>query len=285
MAPTKYQAKILSNGVDRFKRYQNQHKRYFGTEQSGRILDFGCGAGGFMLAALDAGLDGWGVEVDEERQAQFKYITEQNFPQWKDRFELYAGRLLSYPSNHFDGIYSWFVFEHVTDPQTSLREIARVLKPGGTLYIQAEDVRNLWEGHALAPWPAYMPREFAGAYLEGLGKGDQSDFITNYVVYTSAPALTEILSTLGMEIIYESPAAANLFGQEMPANTTRYSLDHFHDPGERAGLNARLMREGELREERKEGQRGGHHVGNYRPGARCAPSPPTEFRLRITSTS
>ncbi|MEM9567409.1 MAG: class I SAM-dependent methyltransferase [Cyanobacteria bacterium P01_E01_bin.34] len=129
MAPTKYQAKILDNGVERYKRYQIQHKRYFGTEMAGRVLDFGCGAGGFVLAALEAGLDGWGVEVDKERQAQFQYITEKNFPQWRDRFELYEGRLLSYPSNHFDGIYSWFVFEHVTDPQTSLREISRVLKP------------------------------------------------------------------------------------------------------------------------------------------------------------
>jgi SAM-dependent methyltransferase len=201
---TKYQKKILDAGTVRYERYQAEHKRYFGAPMDGRILDFGCGAGGFVLAALNAGHDGWGVEVDDEREKQFQYITQVNFPQWKDRFELYDGRLLSYPSNYFDGIYSWFVFEHVTDPQTSLREITRVLKPGGTLCIQAEDARNHWEGHALAPWPAYMPREFAGAYLEGLGKGDQSDFLTNYVVYTSAPALTEILGTLGMEIIYQT---------------------------------------------------------------------------------
>ncbi len=204
MAPTTYQSKILDNGTERYKRYQIQHERHFGAQQTGRMLDFGCGGGGFMLAALNAGHDAWGVEVDTERQAQFLNISERNFPQWKDRFELYEGRFLSYPSNHFDGIYSWFVFEHVTDPQTSLREISRVLKPGGTLYIQAEDVRNVWEGHALAPWPPYLPREFAGAYLDGLGKGDQSDFITNYVVYTSAPALTEILTTLGMEVVYSN---------------------------------------------------------------------------------
>lgn len=202
--PTQYQKKILDAGVVRYKRYQAEHKRYFGAPMQGRVLDFGCGAGGFMLAALNAGHDGWGVEVDAERDHQYKNITEDNFPQWKNRFELYDGRLLSHASNYFDGVYSWFVFEHVTDPQTSLREITRVLKPGGTLYIQAEDVRNHWEGHALAPWPAYMPREFAGAYLEGLGKGDRTEFVSKYVVYTSAPALTEILGTLGMEVVYQS---------------------------------------------------------------------------------
>ena len=204
--PTQYQKKILDAGEVRYNRYQAEHKRYFGAEQKGRILDFGCGAGGFLLAALNAGHDGWGVEVDEERLKQYENIATANFPDWSDRFVFYEGRFLDFASSSFDGIYSWFVFEHVTDPQTSLREIARVLKPGGTLYIQAEDVRNLWEGHALAPWPAYLPREFAGAYLEGLGKEHQTDFITNYVVYTSAPALTEILRTLGMEIIYETPA-------------------------------------------------------------------------------
>jgi SAM-dependent methyltransferase len=204
MAPSKYQARILDNGTERFKRYQIQHKNHFGALPTGRLLDFGCGAGGFMAAVLTAGLDGWGVEVDDEREAQFNSIADANFPEWKNRFELYEGRFLSFPSNHFDGIYSWFVFEHVTDPQTSLREITRVLKPGGTLYIQAEDVRNVWEGHALAPWPPYLPREFAGAYLDGMGKGDQTEFITNYVVYTSAPALTETLTTLGMEIVYSN---------------------------------------------------------------------------------
>ena len=206
MAPTKYQARIIDKGQDRFRRYQIQHHERFGAPQTGRVLDFGCGAGGFVLGALQDGLDAWGIEVDEGRQSQFAGIAGQNFPQWQDRFCLYPGRMMPYPSNHFDGVYSWFVFEHVPDPQCSLREIARVLKPGGTLCIQAEDVRNLWEGHALAPWPAYLPREFAAAYLEGLGKPQHADFVTRLVVYVSAPQICDILTTLGLEILYASAA-------------------------------------------------------------------------------
>lgn len=202
MAPTKFQAKILDKGQERYVRYQALHRKYFDVSQTGRVLDFGCGAGGFVLGALLDGLDAWGIEVDEERERQFENISEHNYPQWRDRFYLYPGRLMPYPSNHFDGIYSWFVFEHVPDPQTSLREIVRTLKPGGTLQIHAEEVRNLWEGHALAPWPAYMPREFAAAYLEGLGKPEHADFVANLVVYISAPVISDILTTLGMEIVY-----------------------------------------------------------------------------------
>jgi len=206
MAPAKTQEKIFEKGRKRYARHLIQHRRIFGTPVTGRQLDFGCGAGAFMLAGLQDGQDIWGVEVDEKRDRVYKATAAREFPQWRDRFCLYEGRFLPYPSNHFDGCYSWFVFEHVADPQTSLREIARVLKPGGTLAIHAEDVRNLWEGHALAPWPAYMPREFAAAYLEGLGKPRHSEFVTHYVVYISAPVICDILTTLGLEVLYSNAA-------------------------------------------------------------------------------
>ena len=184
--------KLLDKGQERYTRYQTAHRRHFGKPARGRILDFGCGGGGFLLASLQAGLNAWGIEVDEARETQYDQITGLMFPQWRDRFTLYPGRLLHYPSNSFDAIYSWFVFEHVTDPQTSLREIVRVMKPGGTLYIQAEEVRNHWEGHALAPWPAYMPREYAAAYLEGLGKPQNADFARLAVVSCSGRHMPKI---------------------------------------------------------------------------------------------
>ncbi|SHI81528.1 Methyltransferase domain-containing protein [Palleronia salina] len=206
MAPTKFQAQVLSKGEERFQQYQRLHNKHFGTSASGRILDFGCGAGGFMLAAHNNGLEAWGIETDSERQRQYLNIADRNFPDLRDRFHLYDGRLMPYPSNHFDAIYSWFVFEHVTDPQCSVREIVRTLAPGGTVVLHADDVRNNWDGHAAAPWPPYLPREFAAAYLEGLGKGDQSEFITNYVVYISTPTMVDILTTFGMEIVYANAA-------------------------------------------------------------------------------
>lgn len=50
------------------------------------------------------------------------------------------------------------------------------------------------------------------------------------------------------EIIYESPAAAALFGRAWPSSKKGFTIDYFADPSEREKLNNRLRREGKLRD-------------------------------------
>lgn len=50
------------------------------------------------------------------------------------------------------------------------------------------------------------------------------------------------------QILYESPAAADLVGREWPSDTPAYSVDHFADAGECSALNKRLRDAGSLHE-------------------------------------
>jgi SAM-dependent methyltransferase len=192
---------VVERGRKRFKLFTGQVRQFTGSPPAGRLLDFGCGAGGFLQAALDAGLDASGVEVEQARQAQFLATAPAAR---HERLLLYDGSILPFESRTFDLVYSWFVFEHVQQPMLSLREIVRVTREGGTIHIHADDARNHWDGHIGVPMPGFLPRRFTRPYLEVFGLEHRTDFINQTVVYVTAPMITSVIGSLGCEILYAS---------------------------------------------------------------------------------
>src|SRR5437870_11595841 len=49
----------------------------------------------------------------------------------------------SFPESFFDAIRLSHVLEHLTDPQGTLREISRILKPDGLVYVTVPNTRSL----------------------------------------------------------------------------------------------------------------------------------------------
>lgn len=96
----------------------------------GRILDVGCGLG-FALSALDpAKWERHGVEVSAFAA---EYAAEHGFIR---RNPLIAGDCIS---ELFDAVTMFHVIEHMQEPEAELREVHRVLKPGGKLLVATPD--------------------------------------------------------------------------------------------------------------------------------------------------
>ena len=105
-----------------------------GVPLTGRILDAGCGGGGMPLSLAEEARLVVGIDPAERFQdAGVKLGRERSLRNL--HFALADGMYLPFPSGSFDLILSHAVIEHVADAPLYLRECARVLAPGGRMYL------------------------------------------------------------------------------------------------------------------------------------------------------
>jgi SAM-dependent methyltransferase len=90
------------------------------------ILDLGCGAGNSidLFRSINPGINWFGVDVESSPEGKLRTRTDGDF-------STYDGVNLPYEENFFDFIYSNQVLEHVRHPDALLKDVFRVLKPGG----------------------------------------------------------------------------------------------------------------------------------------------------------
>ena len=91
---------------------------------NGAVLDFGAGLGTFAEMVRDRGIDVHCLEPDE-RQAGL--LSSKDFRTF--------GSAEAIASDTYDYIYSLNVFEHIEDDAAAARQVYRILKPGGALYL------------------------------------------------------------------------------------------------------------------------------------------------------
>ena len=121
--------------------YLSEIRRYHGSER-GRLLEVGCGEGDFLVLAE---ADGWQVAGVE-----FSPAASERARQRLKNGKVSCGELqqAGLAPEQFDLCVVSDVIEHVRSPLDFLREIHRVLKPGGTLFIATPSIDS-WSARFL----------------------------------------------------------------------------------------------------------------------------------------
>jgi len=180
-----------------------------GGVEGRRILDAGCGTG-WNLQDLSTFGDTYGVDL-----SPLAVITTR-----RRGGRVAQGNLLGLPyaSASFDLVTSFDVLYHawIEDDAQAVRELARVLKPGGLMLVKTPALRILWGAHDEA---VHSRHRYTRGELEKLLEGAGLDLVRStyansllFPVLLSRRFLDRALNRHGSDVALLPPPLERLFG-------------------------------------------------------------------------
>jgi len=135
--------KAISWPVFLWTRFKRRNFDLFAWEGDGKLLDYGCGGGGYLRRMSDRGWNVAGMDVSDSAVEACK----------KAGFEVRAGSdpRAQYEAESFDVVTLWHVLEHVPSPTETLRQVRSVLKPNGKLVLGLPNFGS-WIAQELGPY-------------------------------------------------------------------------------------------------------------------------------------
>ena len=117
--------------------------------QRARLLDVGCGNGGFLKQMAELGWQVRGLDPDPEA---VRAAARAGVP--VDHGSLLDSAL---PDDYFDVVTLSHVIEHLHDPAANLRACYRALRPGGLIWIGTPNLNSLAHAKFRSSWRGLEP--------------------------------------------------------------------------------------------------------------------------------
>jgi SAM-dependent methyltransferase len=125
--------------------YAGLSRRLLKRNRGARMLEVGCGFG-FILATLEKRYATFGVDISAHAIEQCRKVAPRSQCSVAD---LEIGLPEHLARGTFDLVLARYVFEHLRDPQTVMRELATLLQPGGYMLFAVPNTESLgarWKG-------------------------------------------------------------------------------------------------------------------------------------------
>lgn len=135
----------------------------FENKENIRILDWGCGKGELINYLKNNNFNCYGVEISEFKMQQNIIKDKKNISE--KIFLINSDNKTTFESNYFDIVLTNQVIEHISDKDSFLNEINRILKKGGYSYNILPAKYRINEVHLKMPFVHWLPKNYFRKYL------------------------------------------------------------------------------------------------------------------------
>lgn len=196
-----------------------------------RLLDLGCGPGSITLDLAEAvgpqgrvvGVDGAPVAVETARAAAAARGDSTTV------FEVADAYALPFEDDSFDVAHAHQVLQHLADPVAALRELARVVRPGGIVAFRDADYGGMTWHPASPTLTRWLDTYRTAARLAG----GEPDGGRHTLAWARAAGLVDVVPTTSTWS-YATPEAREWWGGQWVDRTTKSS---YAEQTVAAGLN------------------------------------------------
>ncbi len=130
-----------------FRERINRGLRLLGDRTFETALEVGYGAGAVLLSLSSCAKTLHGIDLDADPRPATELLQSRSIEATLIQGSVYE---LPYSDTSFDLVASFSTFEHLHDYPKALREVSRVLKPGGSFLLGMPSVNRMMEAGFLA---------------------------------------------------------------------------------------------------------------------------------------